>query len=79
MENKIIFTKKGNIHETDILELKQNNIIVVQVEDLSQLKTVNEIENDIILETAMQTIKESVGSQKSVFFDKFFTKYFKQK
>jgi len=75
MEKKqIIFTKRGNIHPTDKTELKENGIIIIEVDDLSALKTVNEIENDIVLECAMNTIKDSVGAEKARFFDKFFVK-----
>jgi hypothetical protein len=80
MEKKqIIFTKRGNIHPTDKTELKENGIIIIEVDDLSALKTVNEIENDIVLECAMNTIKESVGVEKTRFFDKFFVKYLNTK
>lgn len=80
MEKKqIIFTKTGNIHSTDIAELKMNGVIVIQVEDLSALKTINEIENDIVLECAMSTIKESIGIEKARFFDKFFVKFLNTK
>jgi hypothetical protein len=79
MENKIIFTTVDNIKESDVDILKQNGVIVIQVKDLMALKTVNEIDNDIVLECAMESINESIGSEKNKFFNKFFVKYFKDK
>ena len=63
----------------DIDTLNQNGVIVIEVKDLLALKTVNEIDNDIVLECAMESINESIGSEKSKFFNKFFVKYFTSK
>ena len=78
-KKQIIFTKRGNIHPTDKAELKENGIVVIEVDDLSALRTVNEIENDIVLECAMNTIKEGTGLEKNRFFDKFFVKFLNAK
>jgi len=79
MEKKIIFTTVDNMKQGDIDTLNQNGVIVIEVKDLLALKTVNEIDNDIVLECAMESINESIGSEKSKFFNKFFVKYFKDK
>jgi len=79
MEKKIIFTTKGNMSPDAIKTLEENNVIVIEVDDLFALKTVNEISNDIILETAMETIKDAIDHTKGNFFNKFFVKYFKSK
>jgi hypothetical protein len=79
MEKKIIFTTKGNMSPDAIKTLEENNVIVIEVDDLSALKTVNEINNDIILESAMETIKDAIDHTKGNFFNKFFVKYLKSK
>lgn len=79
MEKKIIFTTVDNMKQGDIDTLNQNGVIVIEVKDLLALKTVNEIDNDIVLECAMESINESIGSEKNKFFNKFFVKYFKDK
>jgi 23S rRNA U2552 (ribose-2'-O)-methylase RlmE/FtsJ len=79
MEKKIIFTTKGNMSPEAIKTLEENNVIVIEVDDLTALKTINEIDNDIILESAMETIKEAVDHTKGNFFNKFFVKHLKSK
>ena len=78
MENKIIFTTEGNVTPADIETLKQNGVIVIQVKDLLAIQTVNDFDNDIVLEAAMETLSNAYG-EKSKFFDKFFVKYFANK
>lgn len=78
-KTKIIFTTVDNITTTAIEELKKNGVLVIEVKDLLALKTVNEIDNDIVLECAMESINESIGSEKTKFFNKFFVKYFTSK
>jgi 23S rRNA U2552 (ribose-2'-O)-methylase RlmE/FtsJ len=77
---KIIFTKRGNISQGDKNLLKENGVIVIDVDDLSAIKSVNEVDNDIVMECAMETIHNSLGgTEKSKFFDKFFIKFFENK
>jgi tryptophanyl-tRNA synthetase len=72
MENQIIFTTEGNISKDDIYKLEKNNVVVIQVKDLQALKTINDIDNDIILESAMDTLSVGLDQTKGKFFDKFY-------
>ena len=40
---KIIFTQAGNVHDDDVEALKQNGVIVIQVHDVSKLKTMSDL------------------------------------
>lgn len=76
MAKRVMFTTKENISKDDKDKLYENDIIVVEVKNLSELKYNSdiEVESDIFLGIAMTEIKNGSTSVKAGFFDKLYTK-----
>lgn len=67
-EKKILFTTEGNIKPKDKEKLCKIGILVIEVKALSEMKFDADIDNGLMLESAMNALDDAFDSTKAKFF-----------